>query len=65
MKVRKRHRVIDFCPFPYARMPLKQNTSLATFVPMVVLSSFTECMDYFEQLLKSGIHSIMDSHSGL
>lgn len=65
MKVRRRHRVIDSCPFPYAHMPLKQNTSFATFVPMVVLSSFTESMDYFEQLLKSGIHSIMDLHSGL
>lgn len=65
MEVRKRHSVIDFCPFPYAYMALKQSTSFATFVPMVVLSSFTESMDYFEQLLKSGIHSIMDLHSRL
>lgn len=65
MKVRKKHRVTDFCPFPYAHMPLKQNTLFATFAPMVVLSCFSESIDYFEQLLKSGIHRIMDLHSGV
>lgn len=65
MEVREKHRSTDFCPFPYAHMLWKQNTSLVTFAPVVVLPSFIESMDYFEQFLKSSIHSTVDLHCGL